>query len=183
MYYGLNPGHFDWDFFTILNPVEKKIKVIAWYEILGGFFGLLLFLYYTWVVISNPNIAIDQLGFEVYFFFFLFVGLFIFSIVAGRMLLKTDSLKKGIRLSIIIQFFQILSFTILGFTWNFHAGPNLSVGVDLMFVDDVTFKFQGALLDSSFEFSNNQREIILMINVLPLIIIGLLINYQNTLKE
>ncbi|MBE0650459.1 MAG: hypothetical protein IH595_06430, partial [Bacteroidales bacterium] len=60
--------------------------------------------------------------------YILIITLFTFSILTGYYLLKTNSLKKGIKYSFINQFLQLVQFGILGSGLYFVAGPYLSFG-------------------------------------------------------
>lgn len=147
------------------------IKIIGVYQIIGGLFGLTLifrqsFSYIFWNFI---------------YFVFIF-GLFAFSIISGIYLLKTKSLLKGIKYSIVNQALQLIQFEILGLGLYYVAGFYLALGFSdtpqLHLITDYSI-FKSSCYLSFFRESN---EITLSINVAAIMLLTYLIYLNNPLR-
>ncbi|RZK62481.1 MAG: hypothetical protein EOO85_32225 [Pedobacter sp.] len=129
----------------------SKIEYIAGYEILGGLYGLIISLYYFSQVsgFSSPLVII----------FLFIIGLYIHSIFSGILMFKNETI--GITQSLINQFFQIISFSLLGLSYQYYAGlafkltwnltessfwPYLNVGIsswEILFSTESTISYIG----------------------------------------
>ena len=136
---------------------------IILYQIAAGLFGL--------------YIASQQsLNFIVSYplHFIIIVGLFVFSIICGVKIWFNKV--KGLKLSIINQYLQLIQFSILGFGFYYVAGIYLATG----FSDTPNYHF---LFDSSFfrsscyiTINSSDNEIAVLVN---LVAVGLIILMDN----
>ena len=101
--------------------LQKKIKTISFYQIIGGAIGLIFILY---AVLFENITSIYTLVLSC------FGILHAFSIFCGIYLLYKD-LRKGILLSKISQCLQFINFSILGYGFMFISGFSAGVGIDL----------------------------------------------------
>ncbi|PVY37318.1 hypothetical protein [Pontibacter virosus] len=124
-----------------MNTSERnQIKALALYQIIGGLLGIALTL---WVIFSG-KMVVDQAALRIGLFA---GGLYIFSILCGRMLFRSQ--KRGLKLSLINQVLQVVYFSFGAYAFQYVAGLRIGVGVDM--VAGWIFKFRLAL--SSFHFS------------------------------
>lgn len=101
-----------------MNKTDKiLIIILGIYQIIGGLYGFYGVSFQPWSYLIHYLII-----------FIIILGLFTFSIISGYNLLRTKSLKKGIKYSLINQFLQLIQFEILGFGLYFVAGPYFSFG-------------------------------------------------------
>ncbi|WP_101443131.1 hypothetical protein [Pontibacter ramchanderi] len=122
------------------NQIRNQIRAIALYQIIGGILGIALTL---WVLFSG-EMVIDQSALRISLFA---GGLYIFSILCGRMLFRNQ--KRGLVLSLINQVLQVVYFSFGAYAFQYVAGLRVGAGVDM--VAGWVFKFRLAL--SSFHFS------------------------------
>ena len=122
------------------KQIKNQIKALALYQIIGGILGIAL----TVGVLFGGELVVDQMAMRIGLFA---SGLFIFSILCGRMLFRNP--KRGLVLSIINQVLQVVYFSFGSYAFQFVAGLRIGVGVDM--VEGWLFKFRLAL--SSFHFS------------------------------
>ena len=119
---------------------RNQLKAIAIYQIVGGILGIALT---TWVMFRG-EVVVDQPALRMGLFA---GGLFIFSILCGRMLFRNA--KRGLVLSLINQVLQVVYFTFGAYGFQYVAGLRVGVGADM--VEGWTLEFRLAL--SSFHFS------------------------------
>ncbi|MCG6191509.1 hypothetical protein [Maribellus maritimus] len=81
-------------------------------------------------------------------FYFMAVGLYCLSLKAGSLLIRKEC-KRGLIYSIVNQTFQIISFALGGYSYNYFSGGKLAFGFSLtdgfeMKLDfGITSKFRG----------------------------------------
>jgi hypothetical protein len=88
------------------KSIATKLRVLGWYQIIGGVIGVLLTL---WLFVKMQTLS----GLVILLFIIAF-GLYGLSITAGKKLLGAQY-KLGLRLSIINQVLQIVGFLFLGY--------------------------------------------------------------------
>ena len=148
--------------------VEKYFKIIfALYQIIGGVFGLyMLFIH-----------GLSMLP-EYFLVFILIFLLFLFSLFCGfRLLLDKPN---GYRLTFINQNLQIVKIKVLGFGYEYFMGIPAMIG----FTDTPKFKFffDFKLIFSSkaYLYFNDNYEVSLILNIIPIILIIVMIKYKLT---
>lgn len=98
------------------------IKGLAVYQIFGGLLGIGL------AIRIIPQL--QDLNALSYLLIFLTAGFYVYSIIAGAVLLQHP--KRGLSLSLINQALQVLSIAIGSFAFNYVAGFKLGLGIDFV---------------------------------------------------
>jgi hypothetical protein len=127
-----------------LFPSKKtkiKLKILAWYQIVGGILGILLSF---WLLAHT-----DPISGLILILYLIAFGLYVFSIYCGRLLL-IDKYSTGLNLSIINQALQILSFSMFGYSFMYVSGM-MFLGEITMFQDDNGFRLGLHFLSSGKE--------------------------------
>jgi hypothetical protein len=154
-----------------MQKTESRIKIIGIYQIIGGLIGL----------IATISLLV-KIGFTngtTFKMFFLFLSLYSFSAFCGYLLLKKQ-FEKGLNYSIINQLIQVLSFSILGFTFKFYSGLFLSLGLNLTTDTILTYNF--GLTTWNFKLNSESGIIEISINLVALILINIIFNLKEKLK-
>lgn len=133
----------------------NSLNIISWIQIIGGIVGL--------ISIFTSLSQTGQINGPLFLIYQTAIALFCFSIYAGRALLYKD--KRGIRLSIINQVFQLFQLCLFGYGWAYSSGLQL------------TFGFKGTSFDVNVSFSsfymyfNSNHEFIFSINVIAVFVL------------
>ncbi|OOV25769.1 hypothetical protein BXU11_13935 [Flavobacterium sp. LM5] len=154
-----------------MQKTESRIKIIGIYQIIGGLIGL---------IATIPLLV--KFGFTngtTFKMFLLFLSLYSFSVFCGYLLLKKQ-FEKGLNYSIINQLIQVLSFSILGFTFKFYSGLFLSLGLNLTTDAILTYNF--GLTTWNFKLISENGIIEISINLVALILINIVFNLKEKLK-
>lgn len=150
---------------------KKRLKYIGWYQVSGGVLGNGLIL---WTILTNQVLSNGQvlaiLG---------AILLFSFSIYSGILLRK--HMKGGIKLSLINQFLQIISFSLIGYSYAYFSGLNFSIGVD--YTNNLLLKAEYTLSGFKFSINEGQEQVRLLINIVPIIIISMLHKLNSKTEE
>jgi hypothetical protein len=153
----------------ISDKFSKKIKFVAYYQIIGGAIGLLLTL---WVMVNSEGGGLLLLLGT--------LGLYTFSMYCGKMLLD-GKVKDGLRFSTIIQVIQTINFALLGYAFKFIAGLNLTVGIN--YTTDLKFIYNISLSQFMININSQKDLVVVGINLIALsmifIIGNLMIEYQE----
>jgi hypothetical protein len=101
-----------------ISDISKvKLKVLGWYQVIGGVMGVLLTL---WLLLyAGKSMGLLALLYVVAF------GLYAYSSHCGRLLLAGDYVK-GLKLSLINQAVQIISFSAFGYGFMYISGVMLA---------------------------------------------------------
>lgn len=154
------------------NKLKIKLKRLANYQIAGGIIGII------WTIWLIPQtVTISGLILLIYL---LAVGLYLFSIYCGRLLLKGEY-ELGLKLSTINQSLQIFSFALMGFAFKFVAGLYLGVGID--YTND--FKFDIKFSFSAFQININTDEelITLDFNFVAIFLVQYIMRIKEEIEE
>lgn len=155
---------------TLKNTIQ--LNLIAYYQILGGFYGLYSILY---ILANQPTLS--GLGLIIYL---LIIGLYTFSIYCGN-LIRLRKLK-GLELSKWSQLTQLFQFNILGVAFWYISGFGISIGYGK--VDEF---FQFVYLNfSSMYFKYNLKEtedFYFFINFVPLVVIFFIEKLERKAKN
>jgi hypothetical protein len=95
---------------------KTRLKILAWYQMIGGLFGVLL----TFWLLART----DQISGPILMVYLAAFGLYVFSIYCGRLLL-TNKYLLGLNLSTLNQALQVVSFTMFGYAFMYVAGTML----------------------------------------------------------
>jgi hypothetical protein len=150
--------------------IESRIilMLIGIHQIFGGIFGL----YLVFTQKSFINIL------EHLFLFLIIIGLFLFSIICGIALFYKNPVK-GIKISLINQFLQLIQFKVFGFGFYYAAGIYLSIGI--LDVSILKFKINSSLFQSSIflTLKSGNDTIYIFINLISVLLILFLSNYPK----
>lgn len=127
---------------------------------MGGILGIVLT---VWVMFSG-EMVVDQQALRLGM---LAGGLFLFSILCGRMLFRNPT--RGLRLSLVNQVLQVLYFAFGSYGFQYVAGLRIGVGVDVL--ESWTFKFRLALSSFHFNFGTESGQQFIGLNLVALFLI------------
>jgi hypothetical protein len=154
-----------------MQKTESRIKIIGIYQIIGGLIGLI-----ATILLLVKFGFINGSSFKM---FLLFILLYSFSVFCGYLLIKKQ-FEKGLNYSIINQLIQVLSFSILGFSFKFYSGLFLSLGINLTTDTILTYNF--GLTTWNFKLNSESGIIEISINLVALILINIIFNLKEKLK-
>ena len=132
------------------SSIPPKLIALSYYQIAGGIIGIALT---VWLIL-NLN-SFNSLFLVIIIPSFI---LFLFSIFCGILLLKNKS--KGLRLSLINQLLQLISFSYIGYAFQYASGLYLLIGLDI--TESVKFIFGIGV--SSFQININTDSPIIELN-------------------
>lgn len=151
-----------------MQTIDKKIKALGIYQIVGGIIGIILIIYFAGKA-SILNIPILKIT-------FLFLALYSFSTYSGFLLLNKNY-TKGFNLSILNQVLQIISFSVLGFTFQYASGIYLSFGLNL--TTDTLITYNSGLTAFNYKINSDPEVSAFSINIIALILINFLFNLKE----
>ena len=152
--------------------INRKLTILAYYEIAGGVAGLVVMLY-----------LLSQLGARtgMLLLLLLFVAsIYPFSIYCDKKILKGD-IKLALSLSIIVQGLQIVSFSLLGYAYRFVSGIGFLIGFE--FFDGFNFRFNFQISNFKINYASDDNIVSLMVNVVAVYLIQYIIEIQEDIKE
>lgn len=152
---------------------KNKLRILAWYQIIGGLCGVLIFLWFS--------IQTDQVHGMLWVIFSIIQVLYCFSIYAGWLLLR-DKLILGLKLSIINQSFQIVALTFVRFTYLYVAGMELFITIDTANGFNLGIKYYLGS-EATISFYQEEKPLFLGVNLVALILVGLIRKLHNTIKQ
>lgn len=157
------------------EKTKIQIKGLAYYQIIGGIIGIGFVIWFVSQTTFFSVLKILLLGVG--------VGLYSFSIYCGYQLLNSTN-KESFRLSAINQALQILSFTLLGFSYKYIAGVEFIIGMNL--TSETLFTFNFAFFSSEFQISvgDEDKDIAKMgINIVPILIMYFINKLEQKIKD
>lgn len=104
-----------------IKNTKIKLKVLGYYQIVGGVAGLAITIYLIAQTATITGLIL--------LLYLIALGLYGFSIYCGTQVLKNKN--HSLNISLINQYLQLISFVILGYGFKYVSGLLLSVGVDL----------------------------------------------------
>ncbi|QNF34035.1 hypothetical protein HUW51_15380 [Adhaeribacter swui] len=142
--------------------MDGKLKYLGWYQIAGGILGLFIIL---WTILNRSTVPGSTLS-----IFFIAMALYAFSIYCGSLLIQEETKSKTkIKWTRINQSLQIIHLSAFGITYKFYSGIQLSFGVDLS--NNFLINFLYSLSGFELAYSSISAEIIVMINIVPILIL------------
>ncbi|MNX88173.1 hypothetical protein D3C86_1201330 [compost metagenome] len=136
----------------------KIVNIAGWLQIIGGVvgLGLIAYLLLQTEIINGALLLIFLTG----------IGLFLFSIYAGKLLCFDEVKNKGLVLTFINQLLQLLQWNVMGYGISYSAGPAVIIGVK-----EFAITFNAGLF-SNFSMSiRSDSPSFISINLIPLVII------------
>ncbi|AKQ45027.1 hypothetical protein TH63_04305 [Rufibacter radiotolerans] len=151
--------------------LDTEIKILSWYQIIGGFIGLVILIHYILQTEAFNGYAV--------LFLFAMLMLFLFSIACGLILLKNPT--KGMLPSRINQILQIIGFAVAGYSFQYISGLGVIIGFDL--TEGMLLKLNAALSSFEYNWNTDHEEAFLVVNIVPLVVIYLLNKIENELQQ
>ena len=142
------------------KQLRKQITALALYQIVGGILGIVLTL---WVMLQGEVVLTQQ----VLRFSLFAAGLFVFSILCGRLLFRNPP--RGLVLSLINQVLQVIYFAFGAYGFQYVAGLRIGFGFDM--IGSWTFKFRVALSSFQFDLGTDTGQKFIAINLVALFLI------------
>lgn len=139
---------------------KAGLRFLALYQIVGGILGIALTLW----VLFRGELVVTQQVLRISLFA---AGLFVFSILCGRMLFRNA--RRGLVLSLINQVLQVVYFTFGAYGFQYVAGLRLGVGIDM--IGSWTFKFRLAISSFQLEAGTDTGQKLIGINLVALCLI------------
>ncbi|MCJ8166970.1 hypothetical protein MKJ04_19165 [Pontibacter sp. E15-1] len=139
---------------------KHALKALALYQFIGGILGLVLTL---WVMFRG-EVVLTQLVLRASLFA---AGLYVFSILCGRMLYRNPA--RGLVFSLINQVLQVVYFAFGAYGFQYVAGLRIGLGLDM--AGSWTFKFRVALSSFQFELGTETSQKLIGINLVALFLI------------
>ncbi len=155
----------------LLEEYYFKLKLIGIYQFIGGFIGLGLIMW-TITMIWPLNLLLV-------FYLSVLIGFFLFSMACGIGLWKRKS--RAIDASIILQFLQIFSFTILGCSFRLISG--IGVLCDISFSKNISFDIQLEYPVARLNLFVDHNLFIFDINVVAIFLVIVFINIKKKIYQ
>lgn len=134
-----------------------KLKIIGVYQIIGGFIGLGLTIWVITMLLPMPLTIVCIVVIA--------IGLFLFSIVSGIGLYFKK--KAAINSAIVVQVFQIASFSLYGYSLKFVSGLGILINFDFTNILRIQMKLSEPLF--KFTYLDDPTLKILSINLVPIL--------------
>ncbi|WPO77179.1 hypothetical protein [Flavobacterium sp. KACC 22761] len=155
-----------------MQKTEKNIKILGIYQIIGGILGTALTLYFS----GKAGI----LNFPILKMTIVFLSFYSFSIYCGILLVKKNYVR-GLNLSIINQILQIISFSVLGFTFAYTSGMFISFGLNL--TTDTLLTYNMGLTTFNFKWNADPEYAAVSINIIALILLNVSFNLKEKITK
>lgn len=155
---------------TLKNTIQ--LNLIAYYQILGGFYGL-----YRILSMLAKQPTLSGLGLIIYL---LIIGLYSFSIYCGNLIrLKKP---KGLELSKWSQLSQLFQFNLLGVAFWYISGFGIAIGYGKVdeFTQFVYLNFSSMYFKYNLE---ENQDFYFFINFVPLIVIFFIEKLERKIKN
>jgi len=146
-----------------------KLLALGYYQIAGGIIGICLLIWLVLSIISfNLLLSIILLS---------ALALFLFSIYSGISLLKNTG--KGLRLSLVNQILQLVTFSFAGYAYQYISGVYFSVGLDL--TESFNFTFYAGISSWKLNINTDSPEYIFSFNLVAFFLLVLIIRMRTEL--
>ncbi len=162
------------EFFMIENiskPVISKLFILAIYQIFGGIIGIVLTIYIASTVATFPFIVIAML--------LVALALYYYSILCGVLILKNPFI--GLKRSLVLQFLQVVFFSISGFGFKYFSGLYFTVEFDLGYFPN--FELGWGISSWNFNFKNASHKNYVGVNFLAILLVIFIDKQISKLKE
>lgn len=151
--------------------LDTEIKILSWYQIIGGIIGLGMMIQYILQTEAFNGYAVLLL--------FVMLILYLFSVASGLILLKNPA--KGMLPSRINQIIQIIGFAVAGYSFQYISGLGVSIGFDI--TEGMLLKLNAALSSFEYNWNTDHDEAFLVVNIVPLVVMYLLNKIENELEQ
>jgi len=147
------------------------MKILGWYQIVGGIGGLAIL---ALLILRLIDISLGLLPMLTIAFV-----LFSYSIIAGVTLLKDKS--AAITYTLINQWLQLISFSLVGWAFKYVSGIVLSIGIDA--TQDFKFAFSAGFSTFQITFDGNSDIFVFQLNLVALGVIIFLDQVSLDMKK
>ena len=153
------------------SKINTKIKILGIYQILGGAYGT----YFNLAFLNTHS----QLPDLIILLFSIAIFLYCYSIVCGIFIFT----KKDIQLkyTLINQYLQLISFSILGYAFQYASGIYLYIGV--IFTDNINFKATAGITTWQIMFNTDSNVMEVYLNIVPVFIIIFIDRIKRQISE
>lgn len=155
-----------------MEKIKKQISIFGIYQILGGILGIALSIYFP-IKANFFNATVLRITLFV-------LSLYSFSVYCGFLLLKKDY-SKGFNLSIINQALQIITFSVLGVTFQYTSGIFLYFGLNL--TEDTLFTYKIGLTTFNFKWNSDTNITAFSINIIAFILMNLAFKLREKIAK
>ena len=138
----------------------SKLKAFGIYQIVGGLIGIGLT---VWLISMQTVISV-----LIMLMILFALILYSYSIYCGTLLVK-QKFYKGLRLSNINQYLQLINFSVLGYGFQYISGAYFTVGVDL--TDSFIFKLNFGVSSWQLQFNVGGDLTLINFNIVALLLI------------
>ena len=156
---------------NISKPVISKLFILAIYQIFGGIIGIVLTIYIASTVATFPFIVIAML--------LVALALYYYSILCGVLILKNPFI--GLKRSLVLQFLQVVFFSISGFGFKYFSGLYFTVEFDLGYFPN--FELGWGISSWNFNFKNASHKNYVGVNFLAILLVIFIDKQISKLKE
>ena len=156
---------------TRIPDIKPGIEFLKYYQIAGGVIGIGLIVPY---LIGSAG----SLSGLVLLIVFCFIALYSFSVYCGLLLFR--NLKRALAFSRINQIFQLLSFTVLGFTFRYVSGLYAFIGFELSGSLGLNFNF--GLTSWQVNINGNKNDLVVNINLVAFLLIVVIEKLLNRIR-
>ena len=151
--------------------IETRIRALGIYQIAGGGTGIFLNIKFLITNTEVPDLLI--------LLFLISTCLYCYSILAGIFILtKKDN---ELRYSLINQYLQLVSFSILGYSFTYASGIYLFCGID--FTDLINFKFTAGVSSWYISFNIVSKHMEINLNLVAIFLIIFIDRIKKKYKE
>lgn len=149
-----------------LKQVEKEIRILGYYQLIGGILGM-------------GTIAVSSIVIERILFLVIMALPFLLSIYAGTQCLRNKS--NQLFISKINQALQVISFSLGGFGFSYCAGVYLGIGIET--TNDFIFKFNFGLSTMNFTINSLSETSFILTNLVAFYLVYRIGQYESFLDE
>jgi hypothetical protein len=152
-----------------IKNTRFTLKIIGWLQVVGGItgLGLMVYLMTRTGTINGAILLIFLMG----------LGLYSYSIYAGKRLLTDEDKKAGIILTMVNQVPQIIQWSMLGYALTYASGAQLAIGIA-----NTGLSFDFAI--SSFKMAiHSDNAFLFRVNFVAIIIISVLADVLSEMKK
>ena len=149
-----------------LNQIKKEIKILGYYQIFGGVFGIGL-------------IATQLFGIGSIILIKILLAPFLFSIYAGSQCLKGR--RNLLSISKLNQVLQVISFSLGGIGYTYHSGIFFSFGIEN--TEEITFNWSLGLSSISFELNSSGETSHTLFNIVAFYLVYRIGKYEDRIEE
>ena len=155
-----------------LSPkIRNKLLFFGYYQIIGGIIGIGLI---SWLLFNLSSFKSLLLVIIIPAFL-----LFFFSMYCGNLLLRHRA--NGIKLSMLNQYLQLISFSISGYAYQYFSGLYISMGFD--FTESLSFSFGLGVSSYKLNIDTDDPSIFIDFNFIALIVILMLDKLNKQIRD